>query len=30
MLAVEAAQIVPPVQLAPGSLWSGVQHLRLS
>lgn len=30
MLAVESAQIVPPVQLAPGSLWSGVQHLRLS
>jgi len=30
MLAVEAAQIVPPVQLAPGSLWSGVQHLRLA
>ena len=30
MLAIESAQIVPPVQLAPGSLWSGVQHLRLS
>jgi glucose-6-phosphate 1-epimerase len=30
MLAVESAQVVPPVQLAPGSLWSGVQHLRLS
>jgi glucose-6-phosphate 1-epimerase len=30
MLAVESAQDVPPVQLAPGSLWSGVQHLRLS
>jgi glucose-6-phosphate 1-epimerase len=30
MLAVESAQIVPPVQLAPGSLWSGVQHLRVS
>ncbi len=30
MLAVESAQIVPPVQLAPGSLWSGVQHLRIS
>jgi glucose-6-phosphate 1-epimerase len=30
MLAVESAQIVPPVQLAPGSLWSGVQRLRVS
>ncbi|MFL5620214.1 MAG: D-hexose-6-phosphate mutarotase [Gemmatimonadaceae bacterium] len=30
MLAVEAAQIVPPVQLAPGSLWSGVQRMRVS
>ena len=30
MLAVESAQVVPPVQLAPGSLWSGVQHLRMS
>lgn len=30
MLAVEPAQIVPPVQLAPGSLWSGVQRLRVS
>ena len=30
MLAVESAQVVPPVQLAPGSLWSGVQHLRIS
>ena len=30
MLAVEAAQIVPPVQLLPGSLWSGVQRIRLS
>ena len=30
MLAVESAQIVPPVQLTPGSLWSGVQHLRVS
>jgi glucose-6-phosphate 1-epimerase len=30
MLAVESAQVVPPEQLAPGSLWSGVQHLRLS
>ena len=30
MLAVESAQIVPPVQLAPGSLWSGVQRMRVS
>jgi len=30
MLAVESAQIVPPVQLAAGSLWSGVQRLRVS
>ena len=30
MLAVEPAQIVPPVQLLPGSLWSGVQRIRLS
>ena len=30
MLAVEAAQIVPPVQLLPGSLWSGVQRIRLA
>ena len=30
MLAVESAQIVPPVQLAPGSLWSGVQRIRVS
>ncbi|HKP15888.1 MAG TPA: D-hexose-6-phosphate mutarotase [Gemmatimonadaceae bacterium] len=30
MLAVESAQIVPPVQLLPGSLWSGVQRIRLS
>ena len=30
MLAVEPAQIVPPVQLLPGSIWSGVQRLRLS
>jgi glucose-6-phosphate 1-epimerase len=30
MLSVEAAQIVPPVQLAPGSLWSGVQRMRVS
>ena len=29
-LAVEAAQVVPPVQLQPGSLWSGVQRIRLS
>jgi glucose-6-phosphate 1-epimerase len=29
-LAVEAAQIVPPVQLLPGSLWSGVQRIRLA
>ena len=30
MLAVEPAQIVPPVQLLPSSLWSGVQRIRLS
>ncbi len=30
MLAVESAQIVPPVQLLPGSLWSGVQRMRVS
>jgi glucose-6-phosphate 1-epimerase len=30
MLAVEPAQIVPPVQLLPGSLWSGVQRIRVS
>jgi glucose-6-phosphate 1-epimerase len=29
-LAVEAAQVVPPVQLLPGSLWSGVQRIRLA
>jgi glucose-6-phosphate 1-epimerase len=29
-LAVESAQIVPPVQLAAGSLWSGVQHVRVA
>jgi glucose-6-phosphate 1-epimerase len=29
MLAVEAAQIAPRVQLAPGQLWSGTQRLRL-
>jgi glucose-6-phosphate 1-epimerase len=30
MLAVESAQIVPPAQLAPGSLWSGVQRIRVA
>jgi len=30
MLAVEAAQIVPPVKLLPGSIWSGVQRIRLA
>jgi glucose-6-phosphate 1-epimerase len=29
MLAVEAAQVEPKVQLAPGQLWSGTQRLRL-
>jgi glucose-6-phosphate 1-epimerase len=29
MLAVEAAQIAPPVKLTPGQLWSGTQRLRL-
>jgi len=29
MLAVEPAQVVPKVQLAPGQLWSGTQRLRL-
>jgi glucose-6-phosphate 1-epimerase len=29
-LAVESAHIVPPVQLAAGSLWSGVQHVRVA
>jgi glucose-6-phosphate 1-epimerase len=30
MLAVEPAQIDPPVQLAPGSLWSGVQRIHIA
>jgi len=29
MLAVEAAQVEPKIQLAPGQLWSGTQRLRL-
>ena len=29
MLAVEAAQIAPPVKLAAGQLWSGTQRIRL-
>jgi glucose-6-phosphate 1-epimerase len=30
MLGVEPAQIDPPVQLAPGSLWSGVQRMHIA
>ena len=30
MLCVEPAQIDPPVQLAPGSLWSGVQRMHIA
>jgi glucose-6-phosphate 1-epimerase len=29
MVAVEAAQVAPKAQLAPGQLWSGTQRLRL-